>query len=291
VTSTTNSLTKYSNYDSHGNFGTVQNWVSGSTFLTKTYTYYTTGLVNLFTDVNSAQTQYTYGDCNSSFLTNISEPLSLAESFTWDCNGEVETSFTDESGNTTQYGYVDQSSNPDPLWRQRSITDPLNNATWTIYSPGGSLPVTIETLLPFNNGLSATDVLTTFDGLDRPYLKQTRQAPGGTQFDTVVSAYDALGRPDSVGQPCGSVASTPCTSAVTTTAYDALNRPTQIVDGGGETLSYSYPENDVLQTVGPTQTFSKQLEYDALGRLTSVCEITAGTTSYPGKSCSLQANP
>jgi YD repeat-containing protein len=45
-----------------------------------------------------------------------------------------------------------------------------------------------------------------------------------------------------------------------------------------------YSENDVLQTLtSPTQ--AKQQEYDALGRLTSVCEVTSGTTAFPGASC------
>jgi RHS repeat-associated protein len=52
-----------------------------------------------------------------------------------------------------------------------------------------------------------------------------------------------------------------------------------VTDGGGGTASYTYLMNDVLQATGPTQIFQKQLEYDGLGRLTSVCEITSATGS------------
>jgi hypothetical protein len=43
------------------------------------------------------------------------------------------------------------------------------------------------------------------------------------------------------------------------------------------TLSYAYTNNDVLQRVSgnQSQTFQKQFEYDGLGRLSSVCEISS----------------
>ena len=75
-----------------------------------------------------------------------------------------------------------------------------------------------------------------------------------------------------------------CSGAQTKYTYDALNRRASVSDSGGGLTTYSYNENDVLQTLtSPTQ--AKQQEYDALGRLTSVCEITSGTTAFPGASC------
>jgi YD repeat-containing protein len=69
----------------------------------------------------------------------------------------------------------------------------------------------------------------------------------------------------------------------TFTTYDALSRPLTVVDGGGGTTTYSYNQNDVLVTVSPApsgeNTKRRQLEYDALGRLTSVCEMTTVTGS------------
>jgi YD repeat-containing protein len=215
----------------------------------------------------------------------------LTTSQIWDCNGGVLTSSTDANSQITQYGFYDENGNPDPLWRRRSVTDPLLNTTWINPSPGGTLPATVETILTFNSGLSAVDNLTTFDGLGRPIYQQTREAPNTQNFDTVVTTYDLLGRVYTVGIPCLSIAaSTPCSSGITTTNYDALSRPLQVTDGGGGYTSYSYNANDVLITLGPAPTVPltentkrRQLEYDALGRLTSVCELTS--TANGGGNC------
>ncbi len=51
--------------------------------------------------------------------------------------------------------------------------------------------------------------------------------------------------------------------------------------------TYSYTKNDVLIT-SPSPVMQKQLEYNALGQLTSVCEITA--TGQGSGTCA-QTNP
>jgi YD repeat-containing protein len=62
-----------------------------------------------------------------------------------------------------------------------------------------------------------------------------------------------------------------------------LGRPVTVTDAGGGTTSYSYDRNDVYVTTGPApageNTKRRQLQYDALGRLTSVCEITSASGS------------
>ena len=275
---------------------------SGSANLVSNATYNTNGTLSSVTDVNSnTTTNYSYtgtGGCSSPMLPLLSTSSTVTGSglpsggltaYTlWNCTGGVLTSSTDYNGitNATNYSYVNQNGTADPYWRALSVTDPLNNTTWTMYSPGGTLPVTIETVLA-NSSTSASDTLTTYDGLARLILQQTRQAPkpatNWTEFDTVVTGYDLLGRVTSVGMPCTSTASSPCASSTTTTTYDALNRPLQITDGAtGYTKNNYSPTSsssgDVLVTVGPAPSGEnlkkKQLEYDGLGRLTSVCELT-----------------
>ena len=97
-----------------------------------------------------------------------------------------------------------------------------------------------------------------------------------------------LGLVNSLGRPSRTTLPYPATAGVTNptapsknTIYDALGRKTQVTDSSGRTVTYVYTQNDVLRTLGPApageNTKRKQFEYDALGRLTSVCEVTSAT--------------
>ena len=127
-------------------------------------------------------------------------------------------------------------------------------------------------------------MLDTIDGLGRMVFSQVRQAQGSSTFDSIQTKYGwttsgTTGSFTTVSMPyaAGAGQAAPAGTPVTTTQYDALGRVSGTTDGGGGTVSYSYTNNDVLQTLGPTGTFQKQFEYDSLGRLTSVCEVSSGT--------------
>jgi RHS repeat-associated protein len=256
---------------SRGNLTTVASLVQGPTSLTKTYSYYDTGNVYQATDTNNAVTTYTYGACGNSFPTQVSLPLNLSASATWDCNGGVTTQTNDANNQPTQIGY-----GSDPFWRPITVTDPENNVTTNTYTA-----TTRESVLNFSS--STVDVLTTLDSIGRTKLVQKRRGPGLTNFDTVQDSYDSNGRLTKVTQPCVNTAGNGCTGAATTTTYNALNRPATVTDGVGGTLAYTYANNDILQDLGPAPAGEndkkKQLEYDGLGRLSSVCEITGATGS------------
>jgi len=160
-----------------------------------------------------------------------------------------------------------------------------------------------ESYMYFNGGNSIVDSVNIRDGLGRPHFSQRRQGATGTAFstfDSVETDYDSDGRPylTTVGYAGGGGQSycsshglpANCIPPGTSTTYDALGRPTQVTDAGGGVVTYSYNQNDVLITVAATPgdgTKSKQYEYDALGRLVSVCEVTAGS----GSGACGQANP
>lgn len=278
-----NSQTTYTNYDSNGNVGKITSLV-GTTSLSRSYSNYSHGLPETITDVNGASTSVTYGACNGAFPTQINLALGLSISMEWDCNGAVLTQITDPSGGTTKYGY-----GTDPFWRVVTITDPIGNETTNTYSAAtGSTPATIESVLPVGTS-SAVDVLTTMDALGRAVETQRRQSPGSTNFDSVqlVEGFTQnLGKFLKTSIPFQQTASTPGGTAFTTKQEDALGRPATVTDAGGGTASYSYPQNDTLTTLSPApsgeNTKSRQMEYDALGRLTSVCEIL----SSGGSACS-----
>jgi len=148
-------------------------------------------------------------------------------------------------------------------------------------------------------GTNYDDAVTILDPLGRPILGQMRQASGGSSFDTVQTCYDAMGRPyfatvpysGTLGQKEFSTCPTAWTAGGSFTTYDGLSRPIKVVDGGGGESDYAYNQNDVLSTVvgttgGPT--VSRQQQVDGIGRLRSVCEITAGAGTggnWPGGAC------
>ena len=269
---------------SRGNLLSVNYYVNGSTYLTKSYSYFDTGNVQTSTDVNGAQTTYTYGACGNSFPTGISEPLGLARSMGWNCTGGVQTSITDENGNVSSTSYT-----RDPyFWRPESATDPTNAVTSFTYTGETQM----ESVLPIASGSSASDLLVTSDSQGRSSLSQVREGPGVSTFDTVETDYDSDSRPYRVALPFqANAGQTSSTAPSKTTSYDALGRVTGVTDSGGGTITNGFSQNDVLVTRGPApagENLKKhQSEYDGLGRLTSVCEIT----SLPGSGTCGQTSP
>jgi RHS repeat-associated protein len=273
-----------------GNLTSMTSLVAGSATLKKTNTYFDTGNLNVQTDVNGAQTSYVYGACGNSFPTKINEPLSLSQTLAWNCTGGVQTSQVDENGQPTTTAYTD----PD-FWRPASITDPTGavvNYCYGLVSSGTCTlnPNKKESTLTFNSGLSTVDTLSVVDSLGRTHLQQTREAPGSATFDSAETDYDSLGRPSRVTIPyAGAAGQTSSTAPAVSTAYDALGRIKSTTDANGGSAAYTYNENDVFVTIGPApsgeNTKRRQFEYDGLGRLASVCEVTAGNSAWPGGTC------
>jgi RHS repeat-associated protein len=272
-----------------GNPTTISTLVGGSTWLTRHISYYDTGTVYKTTDVNGAVTTYNYDttaqgnttkSCGNSFPTSVTLPITgLGTSTVWDCVGGVATQSTDVNGNSTIATYND------PFWRPASVEDPMPATTNFTYTAAlnGNLP-SVESWMKFNNNASISEQLSTFDGMGNTLYSQSREGPSSANYDSTQAAYDKLGRAYLSTMPCVANAGQGCpNSPTTTTAYDALGRVTEANDGGGGYVSLSYGQNDVLQTAGPPPTGEslkeKQLEYDALGRLTSVCEYSNGTGS------------
>jgi RHS repeat-associated protein len=273
VTTTSGTPQKVSVTGSRGNLTTASFLVQGTTTLNKTYTYYDTGNLNTATDVNSALTTYNYGtgSCGNSFVTSISEPLSLSRSATWNCTGGVEISITDENSKMASTTYTDPY-----FWRPASTTDAASDVTNFTYSGATQ----VESSLLF--GTSTSDLLLTLDGLGRGHLSQRKECPSSCTYDSVEADYDSDGRPYRTTLPFSASAGVGSSTAPSrNVTYDALVRRTQITDNSGLRVTFGYSQNDSLQIVGPApageHTKQKQMEYDALGRLTSVCEITTLT--------------
>jgi len=269
-----------------GNLTTVTTSTGASTSLSHTLTYYDTGKVYTATDVNSAVTNYTYGACAGAFPTTVNfVPLNLSTTATWNCTGGVMTSSLDANQQPTSYQYKNDSS----FWRPDNMTDALSNVTaYTYTAPTPTTPAQAESALTF--GSSTVDVLATLDTFGRVQFLQRKQAPTSTYYDTVYSTYDSLGRPYSVTVPYQGTAKQNGGSGSATTTYDAMSRPTATQDGGGALLNFTYTLNDVYREVAPkpgsdNNTKRRNLEYDGLGRLTSVCEVTSATNDTYWGAC------
>jgi len=262
-----------------GNPTTISSLVQGSSSLSQTIHYYDSGQVYTSQDVNGATTTYTDSACGDSFPATISSQ-NLSYTIQWDCYGAVPTSITDPNGAVTT------TAHNDPYFRWTKITDPLTNVTTASYTP-----TSMTVSQTFNGGQSVhADTITT-DSQGRPHLNQVQQGPGSSNYNSTETDYyvsqmqyvnifpyvAGLGVPNSSGPGL-------------TTSYDALGRILQTTNYDGGYTKYQYTNNDVLITVGPAPNTSagdnlkqRQLQYDALGRLTSVCEITS--TANGGTSC------
>lgn len=294
---------------SRGNLTTVTAQANASTSLYRKYTYYKTGMLSTSTDVstssttNGATTTYNYSitgnaDCGNSFVTSISEPVaSMSRSFTWDCNGGVLLSVLDENGKTSSTAY---NGTGNVFWRPSSTTDEAGTVTTYSYNLTTSTPPvefqTESASATFNVGNSIVDKVTTNDGFGRSVFSQTRQGPAASNYDTVATCYDTSGRVSLTTLPYSAALATststcPSTNAGTVVSYDALGRTSSTGDNfvGGGSTAFSYHENDTLET-RTSPTVSKQSEFDGLGRVSSVCEITSGTTAWPSAACNPPQN-
>ena len=282
---------------SRENVTTIASLVSGSTTLNKTFTYWDTGMVNMATDVNSALTTYSYQNatstCGNAFATGSTVTGSglpsagLSRSYAWNCLGGVQTSVIDENGNTTSASYT-----KDPYyWRPESSTDATNVTTNYCYGLWNGTTCTVnpnqvESLLSVNSNTSVNTLITS-DGVGRPILQQKALDPSLSYYDTVETDYDSLGRVIKVTLPFKSTEGATNSGAPgTSTQYDAMGRVSQVSDSGGGLTTYTPSNNgtnnDVLVKIAaPTGENSKQrqLEFNGLGQLTSVCEVTNATQS------------
>jgi len=266
-------------YDSRGNLLSTSRLVSGSTYLTSSATYNTNGTVATSTDVNGFVTTLAYnGGCNNFLPTLVTRTQKVFTTTTWDCNGGVAASVTDGGNNHTSTMTYLSGTTADPFYRVLSITDQLGNTTNYTYHPNST-----ETIMTFSS--SVAESLTTIDGYGRVISAQRQQAPNSLSFDTVSRAYDANGRLATLSMPCTSTTrGGTCSTVAESFSYDGLGRVINISNPGtGGYVSKTYTNRDVLLTRGPQVSGEnlkqRQVEYDGLGRLTSVCEITSASGS------------
>lgn len=278
------------NSPTHGSVTTINRSTSGTSsgpFLSSHFTYNGYGLVLTSQDVNNTVTTYTYnGTCNSAFPATISVPgdngTTISYSYGYSCTGGVVTLITN---NSTGYYAGATYSDPD-FWRPALTHDFGGVPTYYNYygvsnygTSAATQPGWVESILSNNSG-SAVDMLSTVDGLGRSSLVQQRETPNSTNWDTVEYFYNSSGGVAWITLPfVESAGETGQSVPAVNYRYDGLGRVTDIDNSywGGADASYSYMLNDIKVTIPGSPVQSRQYEYDALGNLSSICEITSAT--------------
>ena len=286
-------LTNYSNYDGNGNIKQIDRWTSGSNYLSSYYNYNGNGTLSTAQDPNGAVTHYTYSSsvCNSAFPTSVYVPGdaggNLTTGYAYNCGGGVVTSVTDPNGAVTTIHYDDPY-----FWRPRYVLDPVGYQTAYNYygvNNTGSSPIVyvgqVESVLNFSSN-ATVDLLSTPDSFGRHFLDQQREAPGSANWDSTQTGF--YGNGSVAWHLLPYVSTTPGQGTTTelpgtTYTYDGLGRYVDISDWTGFDTHFSYSQNDVTVSTSPAPAQSRQYEYDAVGNLTSVCEITGATSAGCGQ--------
>lgn len=282
--------TDYSNYDSHGNAGTVTKkcWLSGQNCADSitNYVFNSYGEITTQTDALGHSTNFNYTDnftsgtapfATDAYLTKITYPatngVQHVVNFDYDyASGHINHAY-DENGNKTTYTYAD------PLGRTSEVDYADGGKTTENYNDGGSSP-TISVAQ-----LAGPTRVTTFDGM----FHATRTQVSGANIMTSYAdtKYDGFGNVYSVSNPYYST--TEPTYGTTGYQYDALGRIlTQCNPDNGTSLpctasgnsfkAWSYNGNTTTFTDEGRNSWSRTT--DAFGNLSSVVEPGGLTTNY-----------
>jgi RHS repeat-associated protein len=252
---------------SRGNLTTVSKLVSGSTYISQTYTYFDTGMVQVATDPKGNQTTSAYSSTYvGAYPTTVTTPLIPPTTYAYDISSGLANSVTDPNGQPTNYAH-------DEMFRIYQITY-ADGGTTTFSYPN---PNEVNKSAAIASGISKTET-STLDGLGRLSELQLTSDPDGSTYEQTI-VYDALGRKYEVYNPtrCSSPM-TNCgepTWGYTTYEYDALNRTVSVTDQDGSVTRTDYSAFPCITITDEAGT-QRESCYDGLGRTTEVMEDPNG---------------
>lgn len=253
-----------------GNQTTVSRWLTGTTFLNSTATYFDTGKTQTSTDPGGHATTFAYNvtTLKGAFPTQVTGPttggVTHVASTNYDFNTGVVTSSTDQNGNATSYNY-------DSSFRLTQRSAPDGGQVNFAYTNSAPFKVTVTAKITSTMNVTAEGEV---DGLGR--VKQTRLTSDPEGTDYTDTTYDVVGHVATVSNPYRNTSES--TYGVTTSNYDALGRLIKTIptDGTSSTNNVvtSYADNCVVITDQAGKT--RKTCSDGLDRLTQVFEPDSG---------------
>ncbi len=260
-----------------GNQTKEEDWITGSTYASKTKSYNSYGLVASSTDPNGNQTSYSFDSFNY-YPATSTNALNQSTSYMYDYGtGNVATT-TDPNGLThvTVYDPVGRVS--EKLQPDLNTPSTLDLNTTIAYTDTG-FP-TYTTTTSYLNSATSTVSYQYFDGLGRTIQTRTEAAPTNTYAvkDDVYGASGLL-----VDESLQYFASSTSWAAPTTTTalftsytYDPLERIASVDNAVGST---TYVYNPWHTMVTDPNGNLKDFWNDAFGNLVNVVEHSTTTTS------------
>jgi len=260
-----------------GNLTSSTVWINSSTTLSASnISYYDTGVPVSSTDPNGT-TQYSY-DSTQGFATQITPPtplsgVSLPMTASYDANSGIQLSGSDANNTGTpmvQYSQYDKLLRPKQVNTVDGATISYNYGMYQNFH-------TFDILTP-----TGGDTSTLYD----PYGRISRVAVYNGQatngWYVTDYCYDVTGKLQFLSakyQGTGFDATKQCSGTGITYSYDALGRVTNIKNADGN-IQYQYNSRAVKVT--DVNGVQKITQYDALGRISKVCEVSG--SPYQGDS-------
>ena len=292
-----------------GNPTQIQRWVSGTTYLSSSLSYDTTGQLVQATDPGGNSTGFSYGDNfftdsgdgpsnppqpftpskpTNAYLTKISPPLIPASSFGFYFGTGQPAVTTDPNGATSNSHFYDV------LNRPTSLVLPDGGWGFRVYGSGGNVSdmykgITSSFATQGCNGCRHDQAI--MDGLGRIVDQTLVSDPDGAT--TIASTYDSSGRVLSLTHPQRATPNT--TDGVESFIYDAIGRTVRTTHPDGSFLQSFFgpavaragglatPNCTTCGLGYPTLTVdeagrSRQTWVDAIGRLFEVDDPAANTS-------------
>lgn len=279
-------------FNTRGNLTSVTQWSNGATDPVTTYTYYTTGMVKSVQDPGTHTTSFDYTDNFTdapavhsayAFVKTVTNPASqtVTSKYYWPSGALYQT--TDPNSQTTTYTY-------DILLRAASVSYPDGGQISTTYTESSN-QVQVQTLL--STGVYKS-VYSKVDSLGRAARTATYN---GTNYEQQDTCFDEQGRVSFVSAPYQDVgfgATSKCAGTLTDgtqNTYDGLGRTLSVtakatgLTDRTATTDYRGASVRSIDAGNGTTTLKKVSQFDGLGRLNWICEVSAtnqqGTNNVP----------